>query len=194
MDFDLSDGIGQRLCGLVSDDTSVGAEAAAEALENYAKTYHSGRKKAGLYTGYLPENEAKIVETQEEICAAQRAETELVALRGQYEPYCAEEAVLTEKFEQLQAAAVQRSRWEQYQLLLASAAEEQEKAALLEKTYPNGFPTEEEFSLLKASAQETMLLRQRLSDRSFGKEKELAESEAQFEFAGVPTPERMETI
>lgn len=194
MDFDLCDGIGQRLCGLVSDDTSVGAEAAAEALENYAKTYHSGRKKAGVYTGYLPENEAKIVETQQEIYAAQRAETELVTLREQYEPYRTEEAVLTEKLEKLQAAAVQRGRWEQYQLLLASAAEEQEKAALLEKTYPNGFPIEEELASLKASVQETMLLRQRLSDRSFGKEKELAESEAQFDFAGVPTPERMETI
>lgn len=194
VEADLSGGVGQRLCGLVAEESSIGAEAAAKALDEYAKNYHSGRKKAGVYTGYIPETETKITETLVDIYAAQNAETELLSRREEYEQLRLEEADLTAKMDEMQAAGIRRTRWEQYELLLSSAREEEEKLSKLAKIYPKGFPTDDELLVMKAGDQEAMLLRQRLSDRNFGKEKELGESEAQFAASGVPTSEKMNTI
>ena len=189
--IDLQHGIGERLCGLVSDDSSVPLDKALKALSEHEKTYHSGRKSGGVYTGKIPEMEDLIAETNAEIYAIENAEKELAAVRERYAKAYAEERALSVEIEKMGEAGTRRTRWEHYRSLLSAAEEETLKKQSLQLQYPQGFPTAEEMQGLKSDLRSARDMETVLKTREFPKEAELAKREAQFA-NGVPTPERLE--
>ena len=193
MDIDLQNGIGERLCGLVSDASTVPLDKALSALSDYEKNYHSGRRKGGVFTGYIPETEEKIASLQAEIYAVEGLEKQLLAAREEYRLQYDKEQKLLAEIEKMQAAGTYLSRWEHYQSLCVSAAEEGKKRQALETKYPSGFPTEEEVKQLKENLRSARDLQTRLQHRRFAGQDELLKKEAQFK-NGVPTRERMERM
>ncbi len=191
LDIDLQNGIGARLGGVPVDGETVPLGAALESLENYGKTYHSGRKKAGAYTGYIPETEEKIEDTQREIYRLEGLQNVLVNQRSEWKTYSAESEALAKEYETAQKAETVRARYESYRNLCAAAAEEQAKIKDIESRYPQGFPSKDETQALRDGMDKVKTVRTRLQYREFPKRKELAEKESQFAESGIPTAEQL---
>ena len=190
-DIGLGHGIGQRLGGFSSDNSSATLEKALETLDEYKKGYQSDRRSRGAYTGRIPDVEDKIEELRRDIFHAEAAEKTLHTIDGEYEAACAEESALAAEIERMQEADALRARWENYRLQVAAAEDEERKAAALAAAYPAGFPTEDEIAKWKVSHDELQRIRLQKQVRSFAKAELLAEKEEKFA-AGVPSEERME--
>lgn len=193
LDIDLQHGIGERLCGLVSDTSSVPLDKALSALEDYEKTYHSGRRKSGIFTGYIPETEEKIASLQAEIYASESRERELFSLREEYKTLYEKEGILSVEIEKMQEAGTRRTRWEYYNSLCQAAKEEGEKRLRIEARYSQGFPSFEEVKTVKENLRAAHDTETRLHSRGFFGQAELDKKEEQF-CSGIPTPERLGRI
>lgn len=190
--IDLQDGIGERLCGLVAN-TSVGYDKAKKALEDKAKTYHSDRRTAGAYTGYIPATEEEIRQKQAEIHDTEGLQVSVLALREKCKALQADVKTTSAELETMHSAELRRERWNAYQRLLVAEQESKEKADGLLAKYPKGFPDGEKVKTLKQAIKQRDGARIRLENRAFPKQAELDEKERQFA-VGIPTQERLETI
>ena len=186
IDIGLGDGIGERLGGAVSGASPVTLKKALEAIEKKGKEYQADRKSGGIYKGYIPDLEGKILLIKAQISEAERAEKELSEKQVVFASVWKENRAMAAKIEEMQGAGMRRSQWEHYQSLLKDAESYAlQERALLEK-YPQGFPTEEELSFVGAKQQNARFTRMRLDERAFPKQRELDEAEAQFS-SGVPS-------
>ncbi len=192
MDIDLKNGIGERLCGLVSD-SSVGYDKAKKLLEEKAKSYHSGRKSGGVYTGFIPETEEKIRQKQAEIYETEALETSLLSVREAYAAAQAEMQKMSATLEEMRSAELRRNQWETYQQMLLVAQESKAKADAYKAKYPQGFPDKETVKGLKDAVQKRTKARVRLENRVFPKQLELQTKEEQFA-SGIPSQEKLESI
>ena len=189
LDIDLQNGIGTRLGGMPADGETIPLADALEALSDYGKTYHSGRKKSGAYTGFIPETEEKIEDKQREIYRLQRMQSELPAQKSEWKAFLAESNALAKECEAAQQAETVRARYESYRNLCAAAEEDRAKLAEIAARYPQGFPTKEETQTLREGMDKVKAVRTRLQYRQFPKQKELLEKEAQFAESGIPSAE-----
>lgn len=192
MDIDLKNGIGERLCGLVSD-SSVGYDKAKKLLEDKAKSYHSGRKSGGIYTGFIPETEEKIRQKQAEIYETEALETSLLSVREAFAVAKKDAEKASAELEEMRSAEKRRIQWETYQQMLLVAQESKAKADVLSAKYPQGFPDKETVKALKAAVQKRTTARVRLENRVFPKQLELQTKEEQFA-SGIPSQEKLESI
>ncbi len=190
--IDLQEGIGERLCGLVAN-SSVGYNKAKKALEDKAKTYHSERKTAGAYTGYIPATEEEIRQKQAEIYETQALETSVLSLREKHKALVADGKKMSAELDKMRSAEVQRTRWDAYQRLKDAEKDSKAKADDLAAKYPKGFPDAERIKTLKQAIKQRDSARIRLENRAFPKQAELDEKERQFA-AGIPTQERLGNI
>ena len=193
LEIDLQNGIGERLCGLMADSSSVPLDKALSALAEYEKNYHSGRRKGGVFTGYIPETEEKIASLSAEIYAVESLEKQLLSAREAYRAQYEKEQKLSVEIEKMQEAGTYASRWEHYQSLCVAAEEADRKKKALEARYPSGFPTEEEVRSLKENLRAARDAQAQLQHRNFAGQEELLRKEKQFE-TGVPSRERIERI
>ena len=191
LDIDLACGIGARLGGVPVGGETVPLTDALESLEDYGKTYHSGRKKAGAYTGYIPETEERIEDKTREIYRLESLQSALVEKRAEWKACAAESEAVGKEYDAAQKAETVRARYESYRNLCASAGEERAKLEAIAARYPQGFPTKDETQALRENMDGIKAVRTRLQYRSFPKQKELMEKEAQFAASGVPTAEQL---
>lgn len=191
LDIDLQNGIGARLGGMSVGGENVPLADALESLESYGKTYHSGRKKAGAYTGYIPETEERIEDMQRELYRLESLQNTLLSQRAEWKASSAESEALTKEYEAAQKAETVRARYESYRSLCAAAKEDGEKLQEIAARYPQGFPTKEETQSLRGGMDKVKAIRTRLQYREFPKGKELAEKETQFKESGIPTAEQL---
>lgn len=191
LDIDLQNGIGARLGGVPADGGTIPLADALEALADYGKTYHSGRKRAGVYTGYIPETEEKIEDTKREIYRLESLQGALIAQRVDWKTCLAESEALAKEYEAAQKAETVRARYESYRNLCVAADEDSAKAEEIAKKYPQGFPTKEETQALRDGMDRVKAARTRLNYREFPKKKELADKELQFAECGIPTAEQL---
>jgi len=191
LNIDLDNGIGARLGGMSTGGETLPLSEALDSLEEYGKTYHSGRKKAGAYTGYIPEAEERIEDKGREIYRLESLQNTLVEQRAEWKACFAESERLGKEYESAQKAETVRARYESYRSLCTAAGEEQSKLEAIAAQYPQGFPTREETQALRESMDEIKSLHTRLQYRAFPKQKELAEKELQFAQNGIPTSEQL---